>query len=396
MAAEYAVVAIDKLSLDPSNARKHGDQNLSAIKGSLSKFGQQKPIVVTRKNVVIAGNGTLAAAKDLGWKEIQVRYTDLSGPEAIAFALADNRTSELAEWDKDILGAQLQALYEDGFGIAEIGFDPGDWIKDIIPNNPFDSANEDAVPDDAPSRVKIGEIWQLGDHRLMCGDSTKTSDVSNLMNSQQADVVFTDPPYNLQERGQTKRTNKSESKRQDFGEWDVGFDPMKVLPLLLEYSKKDAHIFICTSNYLFGLIHGYLEKTETKPNYIVWCKNNPMPSLTKNRFVQATELVVHGIKGKPVFKYPSGENAKNWFNTNVEPHTTGHPAQKPIGMVEHFLKLTDGDVLDLFLGSGSTLIACEKTGRKCFGMELDPHYCDIILARWESLTGKSATLVTNG
>ena len=131
--AKYAVVPIDQLQFDPANARLHPVVNLDAIRGSLLEFGQQKPILVSRDHVVIAGNGTLRAAKELGWTEIDVRYTDLTGPRAMAFALADNRTSELAEWDKPILGQQLQSLMDDGFQIADIGFDPGDWLVSFEP-----------------------------------------------------------------------------------------------------------------------------------------------------------------------------------------------------------------------------------------------------------------------
>jgi ParB-like chromosome segregation protein Spo0J len=128
----YALkVPIDQLMHDPSNARTHNKANIEAIKGSLAKFGQQKPLVVTRSNVVIAGNGTLQAARDLGWTEIAVVYTSLSGPEAMAFALSDNRTAELASWDNGILGHQLQSLWDDGFNIADIGFDPKDYLADI-------------------------------------------------------------------------------------------------------------------------------------------------------------------------------------------------------------------------------------------------------------------------
>jgi ParB-like chromosome segregation protein Spo0J len=129
----YETVPIDSLQFDPSNAMTHSKVNLKAIKGSLSKFGQQKPIVAQRNGVVIAGNGTLTAAVELGWKTIEVVWTDLTGPEAMAYALADNRTAQLAEWDKGILGHQLQSLYEDGFAIGDIGFDPGDYLADIVP-----------------------------------------------------------------------------------------------------------------------------------------------------------------------------------------------------------------------------------------------------------------------
>jgi DNA modification methylase len=205
------------------------------------------------------------------------------------------------------------------------------------------------------------------------------------MDGQKADMVFTDPPYNLQERGQTKRTNKTESKRQDFGEWDVAFNPLDVIPNIYLYTAENANIYICTSSYLFGDIHNELEKLDLKPNYVVWCKNNPMPSLSKNRFVQATELIIHAIKGKPTFNYPKGENLPNYFMGNVEAHKFGHPTQKPIYVVEHFINKENGSILDLFLGSGSTMVAAHQLQRKCYGMELDPKYCQVIVDRMHNL-----------
>lgn len=159
-------VAIKSLVFDPANARKHDDKNLDAIKGSLSRFGQQKPIVVGKNNVVIAGNGTLAAAKALGWDKIDVVRTELTGPEATAFALADNRTAELAAWDDEILGKTLHALQEDGFPIADIGFDPGDFFDDKGTDGLTDPDEVPEVPQNVRG-VQRGQIWQLGED-LVC------------------------------------------------------------------------------------------------------------------------------------------------------------------------------------------------------------------------------------
>lgn len=384
-------IFIKDLTLDPKNARKHSKKNLDAIKGSLKKFGQQKPIVVSQDGIVIAGNGTVEAAKALGWDKIEITRSKLTGSDITAYAIADNRTGELAEWDLNILPGALEALSQD-FDLGEIGFDKNDLAKFIKEEIKPGLTGDDEIPEQVETRCTPGDLWILGEHRLLCGDSTDVLQVERLMGGAKADMVFTDPPYNLQERGQTKRTNKTKTKRQDFGDWDIGFDPLDILPFLLTYTKDKAHLFVCTSSYLFGIIHDFFEENSVKPNYLVWCKNNPMPSMSKNRYVQATELIVHAIKGSPIFQYPSGENLKNWFISNVEAHDTGHPAQKPISMIEYFIKYTTGSVLDFFLGSGSTLIACEKTGRKCYGMELDPKYCDVIITRWEKFTGKEAQI----
>lgn len=266
-------VAITSLVEDPSNARKHDPKNLDAIKGSLAKFGQQKPIVVGKGNVVLAGNGTLSAAKALGWDKINIVRTELEGSEAIAYAIADNRTGELAAWNDDVLSRTLQGLKDDGIDLGAIGFDDDDlaqWLKtpEVVPG-----CDEDEVPEVTETRCKPGDLWQLGNHRLLCGDSTSLEHVTKLFtvgtHAEQIELCFTSPPY---------------------------ADHM--FPVALP----EAYIRACTSS--------------------------------------------------------------------------------------------NGTVYEPFSGSGSTLIACEKTNRRCFGMEIDPGYCDVILARWEKFTGKQATLVT--
>jgi DNA modification methylase len=189
-----------------------------------------------------------------------------------------------------------------------------DWGLELpFDNTPVLEAEEDDY--EAPSEIKtdivLGDLIEIGNHRLLCGDSTDSDAVARLMDGQKADMVFTDPPYNLQERGQTKRTNKTESKRQDFGEWDVAFNPLDVIPNIYLYTAENANIYICTSSYLFG-------------------------------------------------DNPKGENLPNYFMGNVEAHKFGHPTQKPIYVVEHFINKENGSILDLFLGSGSTMVAAHQ------------------------------------
>jgi ParB-like chromosome segregation protein Spo0J len=187
-------LAIKDLTPDPQNARQHDAKNLKAIEGSLAQFGQRKPIVITEANVIVAGNGTVSAAKNLGWEKIEaVRVpADWSKDQVKAFALADNRTAELATWAPEVLAAQLIELEDAGFEIAEFGFD-----KVEPPIDP-DSLDEDELPEPPTKPVtKLGDLWQLGRHRLLCGDSFDTTQIDKLMDGNKADMVFTDPPYGM-------------------------------------------------------------------------------------------------------------------------------------------------------------------------------------------------------
>jgi DNA modification methylase len=333
-----------------------------------------RPIVVDENMIVLGGNMRLKACIEAGLKEVWIEVADLTEQQKKEFTIKDN--VGFGEWEWDMLANEWEQTELEDWGLDGFPFE----------DKTLEAEEDDfAVPDEIKTDIVLGDLFEIGEHRLLCGDSTDSDQVAKLMNREKADMVFTDPPYNLQERGQTKRTNKTESKREDFGDWDVKFNPLDVIPNIFLFTAENANIYICTSNYLFGEIHNELEKMDLKPNYVVWCKNNPMPSLSKNRFVQATELIIHGIKGKPTFKYPKGENLPNYFNGNVEPHEFGHPTQKPIYVVEHFINKENGSILDLFMGSGSTMVASHQLKRKCYGMEIDPKYCQVIIDRMKKL-----------
>jgi site-specific DNA-methyltransferase (adenine-specific) len=193
------LVTLTSLQLDPKNARRHDKKNLEAIKGSLSLFGQRKPIVVSGDNTVVAGNGTVEAARSLGWTEIYVARipADWTAEQIKAYALADNRTAELAEWDPKVLADQLLELDAEGWDVSEFGFEP------LEP--PVNAEDEEPLNfDEVPTRVKLGDVWQLGEHRLICGDATETTVMDKLMQGEKADMVWTDPPYGVSYVGKTK------------------------------------------------------------------------------------------------------------------------------------------------------------------------------------------------
>jgi len=318
------MVKLSTIKPNPNNPRLIKDDRFKKLVQSISDFPEmmeKRPIVCVTdsdgKIYPLGGNMRLKAIKELVFKEIPQTWVTMADEwteeKRREFVIKDN--VGFGEWDWEQLANDWDSEQLESWGLELPSFESDEHLE-------AEEDDFDVTPPEIPITV-LGDLYEIGEHRLLCGDSTDSDQVAKLMNGEKADMVFTDPPYNLQERGQTKRTNKTESKRQDFGDWDIEFNPLDVIPNIYLYTAENANIFICTSSYLFGDIHNELEKLELKPNYVVWCKNNPMPSLSKNRFVQATELIIHAIKGKPNFSYPKGENLPNYFYGNVEPHKFG-------------------------------------------------------------------------
>ena len=390
--------SVSELAHDPNNARVHDQKNIEAIKGSLAKFGQQKPIVIDASNVVIAGNGTLEAARALGWETIDVVVTSLDKFDKTAFALADNQTATLADWDQVVLDSQLKVLTEMDFDISDIGFDPIDLDKEIAEP----SEKDDEVPeldDDNPYGVKLGDIWQLGEHRLMCGDSTVKDNVDKLINGQKADITFTSPPYNAGCFGFDDGKSKYKKKGDDNLNQDDYFNFLKKFTdICLEIS---TYVFV-NNQFLSGnrkALTKYIGhySNDTKEVF-PWIKKKAPPNVNKGVFTNRFEIFICLERESIKKDFPVNWQGK--YNNIIEgttaaqdnvtngQHSATMPMYIPLWFFERlaFIKF----VYEPFCGSGTTLIACEKTKRKCYGMELDPHYVSIIIKRWEDFTGKEA------
>jgi site-specific DNA-methyltransferase (adenine-specific) len=413
-------ISIASLAFDSGNARKHDQKNLDAIESSLRLFGQRKPIVVTGANIVVAGNGTLEAAKNMGWEKIDVvRIPSDWTPEQVkAYALADNRTAELAEWDSSILAQQLLELDAVGWDLKELGFET------LEPPTDIEILEQDEIPELPINPVsKLGDVWQLGRHRLMCGDSTKEKDVAKLMNDEVADLVVTDPPYNVAIENSAGLTIKNDdmenTKFQEF---------LTSCFKNLEKSLKPGGSFYV---WYASRQHINFEQSLKKAGFsvrqqLIWNKNTFI--LGRQDYHWKHEPCLYGWKDGAAHYFAEDRTQSTIFqdkkidvkkmkreelentleqlieekaNTTVidadKPHVNDlHPTMKPIKLIGKLIansSKTDQLVLDLFGGAGSTLIAAEQLGRKCFIMEFDPRYSDVIIKRWEKLTGLEAQLL---
>jgi DNA modification methylase len=368
-------VTVASLLFDAANVRKHGERNLDAIKASLARFGQQKPIVVDGDGIVRAGNGTLMAAKALGWDEIEIVRTNLRGSEATAYAIADNRTAELAEWDEAALAEQLAALQIDDEALAEAtGFDaseieqmalPVDVVEDEVPEVPVDPI------------TKPGDLWLLGEHRVLCGDSTKAEDVARLINGVNAQVLLTDPPYGMRLDTDFSTMPRGANKYEPVIGDDADFD----------FGNIGAH-WNCSRMAVWG--GGWFYSTlPAGGSWLVWDKQ-PQHTVAgpQNHF---EECWIWPHKKRIIIRH-----LWTGFTAKEKNEARSHPTQKPVAVIIELARFLGdwGLCSDPFLGSGTTLIAAEQLGRKCYGMEISPAYCDVIVKRWETLTGKKATLAS--
>jgi DNA modification methylase len=379
MTLKVESLAVDSLVLDPQNARKHSDANLAAIAKSLSEFGQRKPIVVTAENVVVAGNGTVEAARFLGLTDVDVVRVpaDWSGDQVKAFALADNRSAELAEWHPEVLSAQLLELVQAGFDVEALGFEA------VAVDDPDSEKDDFTVPEKPVS--KLGDVWLLGEHRVMCGDSFDRATINTLMNGEKAGMVFTDPPYGMAlDTDYTKMGSggrKHDTVINDDKQFDAG--------LLLDVFSYCKDIFLWGADYYVETLGRQYPKLGS---WIIWDKySDDRVGLLDGRFGSAFETCWSKSPHKR-------EIARVLVTTNYTARgdeTRVHPTQKPVALAEWFIERWGKDakiIVDLFAGSGFTIMAAERMGKACYAMEFDAKYCDVIIQRWETATGKKAVL----
>ena len=370
------------------NPRKN-DNAVDAVASSISQFGFKNPIVIDGNNVIICGHTRYKAAQKLGLNTVPcVVASDLTDEQIKAYRLADNKVAELAEWDIDLLGEELDGIFD--IDMSDFGFDLSEEEEET-------EIIEDEIPEEVEPVAKMGDIWQLGRHRLMCGDSTNKETVELLMDGKKADMVFTDPPYNVDysnvDRPKPSKTNLGKIKNDVMSEDDFIYFLGEVYKRLDEATKEDSSFYIWYADKSTIAFYSALLETNIEfKQLLIWKK--PM-LLGRSKYQLANEPCIFAVKGSPYF-IDDRTKTTVWDFGGYDKSKNVHPTQKPLFLPTEAINNSskkEDIVLDLFGGSGSTLIACEQLDRNCFMMELDPHYVDVIIARWEQFTGQKAVLL---
>lgn len=374
-----------------NNPRKN-DQAVAAVAESIRQFGFKVPLVIDKNNEIVAGHTRLKAALQLGIQTVPCLIADdLTEEQIKAFRLADNKTAELADWDFSLLNLELEELskLDLDFSLVDFGFDIG--TAEEIKEDDFDA--EKAIEEIETPITQKGDIWLLGKHRLLCGDATSSDDVTNLMNGQEADLVLTDPPYNVDYEGGTKDKLKIQNdKMQDNQFLHFLTD---AFTRMYEHSKKGAAIYVFHADSEgYNFRSAFKQAGYSLRQCLVWAKNSLV--LGRQDYQWQHEPILYGWKDGASHAWYGDRKQTTLIKFDKPQRSADHPTMKPIGLCGYLIgnSSKEGDiVLDSFGGSGSTLMACEQTGRICYTLELDPKYCDVTIRRWEEFTGKKAELL---
>lgn len=406
------------------------DQAIDAVARSLAEFGWRQPIVVDTEGVIVVGHTRWKAAQKLGLEQVPVHVaTDMTPEQARAYRIADNQTASIAEWDMELLPIELSQLGDGGFDLSLLGFDEDALAQMLDPGVQAGQSDPDDVPeppDEATTRR--GDIWVLGDHRLMCGDSGSVEDLDLLLDGNPIHLANTDPPYNV--KVEPRSNNAIAAGLSSFEgakhhqKLDVSRHPEKSHATHRKMRPKDRPLendFVTDEEFdrlllaWFGNIArvlkpgrgfyiwgGYANCANYPPVFkrtglyfsqaIIWVKEHPV--LTRKDFMGNHEWCFYGWREGAAHQFLGPNNATDvWSVKKVNPQSMVHLTEKPVELAIRAIQYSSRvgeNVLDLFGGSGSTLVGCEQTGRHAFLMELDPLYCDVIIQRWEKFTGRKA------
>jgi DNA modification methylase len=377
------------------NSRTHSDEQVAQIAASIKEFGWTNPILIDGEKGIIAGHGRLKAAMRLGLEEIPaIELSHLTEIQKKALIIADNKLALNAGWDNELLSLELEELELEGLDLSLTGFGEEEIsaLKPEVVNEGL--TDEDAVPEPPPEPItKPGDIWILGKHRLMCGDSTSVDAVDKLMQGKKADMVFTDPPYGVNyegghfHSGDVNITRKREKLVNDNSD-QIYAD---VIPVIASFCDGPCYTWFADTKPL--KLYQSVEALGEIHALIIWHKTNATYAAMNAQYKQRHEPCLYWKPKGSTLRWCGASTENTLWELKKDGKNSFHPTQKPVELSEKAISNHDAKVvLDLFGGSGSTMIGCEKTGRSCRMMELDPKYCDVIVKRWEEFTGQKARL----
>lgn len=394
---------IDKLLPYVRNARQHSDEQIAQIAASIAEFGFVNPILTGADGVLVAGHGRLAAARKLGLPTVPVVVLDhLTPTQRRALVLADNRLAELATWDDALLRIELEALQDDGFDLDLTGFDADALAELLADEEPqIEGRTEDDAAPDVPEEPvsRPGDVWRLGPHRLVCGDATTAEAYARLFpDGERADMVFTDPPYNVNYANSAK--DKLRGKHRPIlndalgeGFYDFLFD---AVALIMAHTRGAIYVAMSSSE-LDTLQAAFRAAGGHWSTFIIWAKNTF--TLGRSDYQRQYEPILYGWPEGATRHWCGDRDQGDVWQIKKPAKNDLHPTMKPVDLVERAIRNSSrpGDVvLDPFGGSGTTLIAAEKAGRVARLIELDPKYADVIVRRWQDWTGQQATREADG
>ena len=400
-------VAVTALIPYAKNSRTHDDAQVAQIAASIKEFGWTNPILIDGDKGIIAGHGRLMAARKLGMTEVPViELKDLTPTQKKAYIIADNRLALNAGWDDQLLTIELNELLEDKFSLDLLGFN-ADELNALL--NPVEIneglVDEDEVPEPPPEPItKLGDVWLLGNHRLMCGDSTQIDQLEKLCNGRPVDMWLTDPPYNVDMTSKNEMLEKAGKARKDKSSYGIANDSMSDEDF--RQFLRDSYIaadVVMKSGAVFYIWHADSEGYNFRGaavdagwkvrQCLIWRKS--VFAIGRNDYHWKHEPCLYGWKGGAGHLWAADRKQTTILEFDKPSKSGEHPTMKPVALFEYqMLNNTKGGdiVLDSFGGSGTTMIAAEKNGRVGYLMELDPKYCDVIVKRWENFTGKTAVL----
>jgi DNA modification methylase len=380
------IYPISNLKLNPKNPNKHSKEQVDHY-AKILRSGIRKPVRVSKlSGLVTVGHGHIEASLRNGWTHVPVEYQEYSSPEAeYADMVADNALARQAEIDFAMINVELPDLGPDFdidlLGIANFEIDPAD-------KGHATGTEDDVSGPPVNARSKIGEVYLLGDHRIMCGDSTDLDQVRTLMRDERASMVFTDPPYNIAYKGGTKkRTAIANDSMVDNAFYTF---LLRSYQAMFSVMKPGASIYVCHADTeRVNFTKAFIDAGFHLSSVLIWSKNNS--TFGRQDYFWKHEPILYGWNSEGPHDWLGPNNEETVWNIDRPSRSDEHPTMKPIALIERALQNSSpkgGLVFDPFGGSGSTLIACEKIGRKCFTMELEPRYVDVILDRWSAYTGQ--------